>query len=168
MLRQSCQHNRQRSLLPQQMGALCVCQLLSGLKVKICPEVTEPQQCQPQHKEQRTPQHSCWRRTCDQKIPTLHGTFCVLLNRTAHLKKNKLPRVISQPTYNTWENEVIFEHEEELHDLPVVLLKVKLPLYRPRWYPEGYWRLRIPAFSDNRHTRWRGQPYEPAAFTHFC
>ena len=85
-----------------------------------------------------------------------------------HISKNKLPRVISQPTYNTWQNEVIFEHEKELHDLPVALLKVKLSLYRPRWYPRatGGWGSQY--FLTIGTRRWRGQPYEPAAFTHFC
>jgi hypothetical protein len=53
----------------------CVCQLLSGLKVKICPEVTEPQKCQPQYKEQRSLELSRWRQTSDNEHPRISRHF---------------------------------------------------------------------------------------------
>jgi hypothetical protein len=69
-----------------------VCQLLSGLKVKICSEVTEPQKCQPQYKEQRSLELSRWRRTSDNEHPRIWRHFVFYVYRTPRHINCKCPK----------------------------------------------------------------------------
>jgi hypothetical protein len=109
------------SLSLSRMGR-CVCQLLSGLKVKICPEVTEPQKCQPQYKEQRSLELRRRRRTSDNDHPHISRQLCFLfVYRTfkninsKYLKTKRLRKYLSQVRSENMC--VLIAHSKELRDL---------------------------------------------------